>query len=230
MLTNEPKRLRLLGIDLRSRARRRAAAVLTYAAYFILMVVLDTGFEPGLSLWLKYLCMFAATIYFMTTGIFRSRGPVKRMEEQASFYHDRVVLNGLDDWSRYLYGGGYESLTHSQQHDVLLKYKVGSYLLPQANKHPGFDTEAPDERELVERNRAFARALRIMTTALFSLTGITVEGVIHHRPLGDPPSLFMTLGLAAVTLPKAIILWNEADPRDLLQPDEAGDPQSVDPR
>ena len=230
MLTNDPKRLRLFGIDLHPRPRRRAAVVLTYLVYFIVMVVLDTSFEPGVSLWLKYLCMFAATLFFTRSGVFRSYGPVKRMDERANYYHDMVLLRGLDDWSRYLYGGKYESLTPEQQHDVLMRYKVGAYLLPAKNRHAGFDPEAPDERELVERNRAFVRALQIMITSLFSLTGVMVERAVHHRSFGDMPSLFMTLGLAAVTLPRAIILWNEADPRELLQAEEPVEPQSAESR
>ena len=220
MLTNDPKRLRLLGIDLHSRARRRIAVVFTYLAYFIVMVILDTRFEPNVNLWLKYLCMLVATLYFMRSGVFRSCGPVKRMDERANFYHDMVLLRGLDDWSRYLYGGNYDALPAEQQHDVLMRYKVGAYLLPEKNKHAGFDTEAPDERELVERNRAFVRALQIMTTLLFSLTGIMVDRAVHHGRTEDMPSLFMTLGLAAVTLPRAVILWNEADPYELFQADE----------
>jgi hypothetical protein len=175
MLTNDPKRLRLLGIDLHSRGRRRAAVVITYLGYFILMIVLDDRFEPDVSLWLKYLCMFATTIFFMSSGVFNSSGPVKRMTEQANYYRDMVLLRGLDDWSRYLYGGNYESLAADQQHDVLMRYKVGGYLLPASRRHPGFDSNAPDERELAERNRAYVRALQLMTIFLFSLTGIMMQ-------------------------------------------------------
>lgn len=215
MLTNDPKRLRFLGIDLHSRHRRRAAVVFTYLAYFLVMVGLGGAFDDRQSPWTEYLIMFACTAAIMHLGLFRTRGPVKRMNEGPNMYRDRVLLRSLDDWSRYLHGGDFENLSQEQQHEVLMKYKVGNYLFPEKNRHAGFDPEAPDERELAERDRASTRALQIVTTFLFSLTGATIYDAARHRADGGPP-LFMMLALAAVTLPKAIILWYEADPRELL--------------
>jgi hypothetical protein len=217
MLTNDPKRLRLLGIDLHARTRRRAAVVITYLGYFIGIAALGTFFQDKQTPWSEYLSMFAWTLAVMHFGLFRTKGPVKRMDERPNVYRDMVLLRGLDDWSRYRHGSNFEALSAEQQHEVLMKYKVGNYLFPEKNKHAGFDPDAPDERELAERNRAYNRALQLMTTFLFSLTGVMIERAAHHRSPGDMPSLFMALGLAAVTLPKAVILWNEADPRELLE-------------
>ncbi|NYF80126.1 hypothetical protein [Granulicella arctica] len=219
MLTSDPKRLSVFGIDLHSRTRRRVAVVLTYLGYLAAIIAIGTAFDGKGHPWIEYASMAVLTAIVTTRGLFRNNGPVKRTDEpnRTGAFKDQVILRNLYDWSKYHCGDAFAALTREQQHHILLKYKVGNYLFP---KNDRYNPDKLDERELTERNRASTRALQLLTTWFAYMSGMMIAHEANHTPHQDLPSLFMEMTLAAATLPKAIILWTEPDPREALEPDE----------
>jgi hypothetical protein len=226
VLTDDPERLRFLGIDLHSRTHRRVIVVLTYLVYLVAMTVIEMAFEdrpipqsgfysfPGG--FLEVGLMYAAT-FSMAFGIFRKRGPVKSFDQsQASFksYGDKLTLETRDDWAKYLYGESFVELSPDRQDEVRHRQRPGRYLVPYKHfPEPGI----PDEREVAEANRASRRALNILGLLLALTAGQYMAGRARHiRPDGVAET-FLEFAVAALTLPKAIILWREPDPRDSSQ-------------
>ncbi len=151
MLSNDPKRLKFLGIDLHSRTRRRWVVVLAYLAYVSAMAAIGTAAEGREAFPSEHLLLFLVSFGFLLFGPLGGiRGPVK---------------------------------------DVL------------------------DERELAERNRASHRALRFLGLMLTCAAVTAALNWTTHRNSGDMTAIFLQFAVTALTLPQAIILWNEPDPR-----------------
>src|SRR5579864_9142735 len=140
VLTDDPKRLTFLGIDLHSRVRRRIVVVLTYSVFWFAMNGIEIVFEgrqvsqpsfwslsgglPELALLL--LVMFAL-VYL---GIFRENGLVKSFDEWAGpfkRYGERLILETRDDWGKYLYGDKFDVLSPEHQEDVRRRQRPGRY-------------------------------------------------------------------------------------------------------
>jgi hypothetical protein len=220
VLTDDPKRLKFFGIDLHSRKRRRIMVVFTYAVYLIAMTALETAFQdrgthdgmwPLPGGFVEVILMYGVS-FAMAFGIFRDNGPVKSFNERKSpflTYGDRIVLETRDDWAKYLYDQSFDALPSDKQDDVRLRWRPGRSLAPY--KHlfePGF----PDERELAEANRASRRALNIIALFLSITAARYATNLGRHPRADDLVVLFLEMTVAAVTLPKAVILWNEAAP------------------
>jgi hypothetical protein len=156
MLAEDPKRLQFLGLDMRSRARRRWAVLLVCASYQALMMYVPNNAVLPYRYWILW-GLSAAMIY---GGLL---GNMKSFEER----------NGVP---------------------------VGP---------PG---QIPDEREVRERDRASYKALRFLSLMLISAAANRTALLRHHSP-EDLTALFLELAVTAIVLPRAIILWNEPDPR-----------------
>lgn len=219
MLSDDPKKLRFLGIDLRSRGRRRVTVVLTYSFFVVTMAVVQTFFDyhPMQSdtwalrggFW-ELIAMLAVT-YAFSNGIFRENGPVKPFQPKRQFgcYGNRLVLETRDDWAMYLYEKSFSELTVEQQVEVRRRWRPGKYLV---KDKPFFAPGLPDERELAEAGLASRTALGIVWFLLMaSSVSFAVRGMNLHADAVTVSGL--ELAVAVFTLPKAVILWREADPR-----------------
>ncbi len=214
MLNPDPNKLRFLGIDLRSRLRRRCAVVLTFAVFFAALLSLSVEMDeskllqghsvgPVLMLVICFVC---------SLGIFRENGPVKAFNEPVwrlkGVKGGSVLLRSLDDLAEYRFGGKFDDLPAAQQNDVLGSYRVGNYFYPAAS------SKAPsrlDERERLEKDRAYSTTLASLTRYLFIMAGI-----YSARRSGISPSeavaLLFGFGFIGLNGPKATILWNEPTP------------------
>ena len=76
------------------------------------------------------------------------------------------------------------------------------------------DSEVPDERELSQRNRASYLSLRVIAVMFVCNAVGFSEGRLAHQP-DDLVAMALNYAVIAMTLPKAIILWTEPDPREL---------------
>jgi hypothetical protein len=213
MLSSDPKHLKLFGIDLRPRWRRRVLVVITYLVYEGVMIA---GYRrvafPSEQMidWVATACVIFLSIF----GLF---SPLKSFEDVrvpvggklfAGWKNPRMVMLGsLDDWSKYKYGNVFDEATEEQQKELLRTYRVGNYLVPFKGVS-GFDARVLDERELAERNEALRKTLKFLILAL--IIEATNQRLWTH-PAGG---VFLELLAAAATAPKAIVLWSEADPRE----------------
>jgi hypothetical protein len=219
MLSNDPKRFKRLGIDLRPRWLRRLAVVLTYLVYAGVSIGLHRreAFPSGeMVAWLAWIWVICFSIF----GLF---SPLKSFHDPSrpaggrlfAGWKNTVMLGSLDDWAKYKFGDVFDRVTDEQQQELLQTYRVGNYLMPYKSAS-GFDPRVPDEREWGERNWAVDRTLRFLT---FLLIVEAVETAIYETwkfPAGDA---FRDLAVIAITLPKAIVLWTEADPRESEEPE-----------
>jgi hypothetical protein len=76
------------------------------------------------------------------------------------------------------------------------------------------NSEVPDERELSQRNRASYLSLRFIAVMFVCNAVGFSEGRLAHQP-GDLVAMALYYAVVAMTLPKAIILWTEPDPREI---------------
>jgi len=216
MLSADPKKLRLLGIDMHARGRRRSAVVLTYGVYLIAMgwLVRETRSVPGLREYYGgYWLMLLASSWVMGFSFLREGGAVKRFKlpvwrvrgEEGGW----VLLRNLDDWAKYNYGDTFDALPEERQQEVLRKYRVGNYFFPASGSRT---PDRLDEREVAELDRASKRTLTLLCTFCFSLAGAyAARNAVLRRE--DVAAVLFTLGTFAMSGPKASILWNEPDPR-----------------
>lgn len=218
MLSSDPKRLRFLGIDLHSRIRRRWLVVLAYLFYFFALAAIGSAFEGRQAFPSEHLLLFIVSFGFLffapLSGI---KGPVKSFDDVrrpagGKLFGKGVILRNLDDWAKYRYGDVFDAITPEQQQKLLRVYRVGNYLLP-FKSASSFDTEIPDERELAERDRASHQALRFLGLMLICSAVIVANNWNRHGNSGDLTATFLEFAVTALTLPQAIILWHESDPR-----------------
>lgn len=210
------KNLRWLGIDMRSRWRRRAAVVVTYTAFIAAVSAAqdDRWDHPFLTMFL-----LGAVVQFL--GVFSPTfGPVKPFDDlspnrQQSKY---VFVHGLDSARDHRYDvANYDAATPEQQSDLLQTYHVGLRVYPRKQSQDGqYGLSAKlwlDEREKGERAEAQQWARRWVTTMLAVVTGQYIG--LHHDPTrGQVVGDLFWLAILGWTLPAARILWTEADPRE----------------
>lgn len=226
MLSDDPKKLRFFGIDLRSRARRRALVFFTYFLFVFAMACVQTFFDYHrvTSRWwtlpggFRELATMVVLTCAFSSGIFRENGPVKPFGLHKLFarYGDRLILETRDDLARYLYEKPLADLSLEQQAEVKRRWRAGKYL---AKDKPFFAPGLPDERELAEAGRAFRTALGILCFLLM-VSAINLASRTANLHSDALMVEGLELALAAYTLPKAIILWSEADPWEYAVPED----------
>lgn len=200
MLAAGDKRLRWAGVDLRSRWRRRAAVVLTYVGFAVLIALATDDRWAGHPR-LAGLAMVVATTVWQTVSVFRGRGPVKSFEEPT----EKVIVGGLDEWARYRYGVAcFEDASEEQKAYLLRTYRVGNYLVP---GKPWLD-----ERERAERDSVSRWALGQVAFYLAIYAGIVIGSRSTLTPI-EVGGYLWSFNLMARTLPQARVLWREDDPR-----------------
>ncbi|MGA2250916.1 hypothetical protein [Terracidiphilus sp.] len=218
MLNPDPAKVRYLGIDLHSRTRRRIVVLVTWILFFVGMSVLTFALDtPAFFRSHSAIGLYCALLFanlFTLGSVFREGSVLKRFDLPVWRLRSLggkqfVLIRDLNGWAKYQYGAPLAELSEEQQHEVLLKYRVGSYLFPaDKSKTP----ERLDEREIVVRDQASRNVLRWITLLCFCLAGSYACKAIPLRPI-DVSMTFITLGIAAFIMPKSIILWNEPDPR-----------------
>jgi hypothetical protein len=213
-MLNEAGKLKSFGIDLRSRSRRRFAVVVTFGLYVLAMLVVSVGADHSLTLQRYHLgiwLMFGLTALF-SLGIFREGGPVKAFAEPVwrvrGMKGGLVMVRSLDDLAEYRFGGRFDALTEAEQDVVLRAYRVGNYLFPAENSRA---STRLDERERIEKDRAYGATLAKLTRYLFYLAGFFAIRRTAASP-AEVVALMLTLGYFAVNGPKALILWDEPAP------------------
>jgi hypothetical protein len=218
VLNSDPKKLRFFGIDLKSRFRRRCAVVLTFAVFFIAMTGLSYGMESWKVLQ-RYRCggwLMLLVPILCSVGIFREGGPVKAFNEPVwrlkGVKGGSLLLRSLDDRAEYRFGGRFDELPAAQQNEILGSYRVGNYFFPAAS------SKAPsmlDERERVEKDRAYGATLASLTRYLV-IMGVVYADIYGVRrsviSSSDVAALLLTFGFIGLNGPKAAVLWNEPAP------------------
>jgi hypothetical protein len=230
MLVADQNRLRWLGIDMRARSKRRAAVAVTYSAYVLAVVIVLQVIPRPYQFW--FLLAISAAILLLS--VFREGGPVKSFDEARparGALRGKVMLGSLDDWARYFHGIDFALASAAQQKDVLDRYRVGNYWVPEKPEYYGA-ADVADEREVMERDRASYLSLRCLALTIAALA--LYQGALLRESWSPAANAALLLGLAitAITLPKAIVLWTEADPRDaedlrLAEPESSPRPVST---
>jgi hypothetical protein len=209
MLNNDPKRLRFLGIAMHSRVRRRIAVMATYTVAFVISVVISARVWDGLGHPYISLWVLAGVVTF--GGIFRSGGLVKSFDVPKQRDGATRMVGSLDEWAQYRYGTpSFEESSAEQQRELLDAYRVGTYLVPQDKLKPRYGM--PDEREAAERDRVSRRTLVWLASYLgYIAASFSVRSYRRVDSL-DVVATLLTMMVLALTLPKAMVLWEEADP------------------
>lgn len=211
MLATDAKKLRWMGIDFHKRWRRRAAVLITYLCFLLIL-----GEMTGDSRWLEHaylrlVALCALTFALQAISVFRNGGLVKSFED----YHKGacgkyMIVGSLDEWARYRYGvAGFEEASAEQQKELLRTYRVGNYLVPAK----ALDNPLLDERERAERDKTLRWVLGRVSFLLAMFTG---SAAIQRNPYSpfDVAALLWTFFILTITLPQARVLWTEPDPRD----------------
>jgi len=162
--------------------------------------------HPYLALWL-----LAAVVSF--GGTFRNGGMVKSFDVRKQRAGAMMMVGSLDEWAQYKYGTpNFEESSAEQQSELLSAYRVGTYLVPQdkLRRRDGL----PDEREAAERDRVSRRTLVWLASYLVYIAASF--SVQHQRKIDglDVVATLLSLAVLAMTLPKAMVLWEEADPEE----------------
>jgi hypothetical protein len=210
------KRLCWLGIDMRSRWRRRVAVVVTYVASFAAPIMIASGQWWGHPI----LVPLAVLGLISSIGIFSPWGPVKSFDLRTPAEPSgspNVIVNGLDQLARYRYGVvDYEAADETQKSDLLQTYHVGMRLYP---RRPDLDEQwginpqdRLDERDLKQRDRASVRTLQFLSILMVSGM-VTTASQATSWTAADVFAVMLTYFVISLTGPKAWVLWTEPDPR-----------------
>jgi hypothetical protein len=208
--------MRWLGMDMRSRRRRRWAV---FGCYVLLFVVLDRIGAHGrwtAHPYIVFLSMVALSVVWEPSSIFGKYGPVK--DRNRPFLQlgkmGYVRVGGLDERARYRFGvESFEMASEEQKSELLNTHKAGTYWMPKdRDKTPWLD-----EREQRERDSAERWALNQIIKILGGLVGIWFSEMGGHGKLDgySAVTILLFVVLLAQTLPKARILWTEADPQEM---------------
>jgi hypothetical protein len=213
MLNTNAGNLRILGIDMHARWRRQVAVVVSYAAFAVAMLSIQAQIWDafGHPYWVMWVMSFA--LVFL--GVFRDGALVKSFFVPKQQPAQMLMVGSLDEWARYKYGTtGFEGSSAEQQEDLLKKYRVGTYLMPRSGSRE-HRPWLPDEREAGERDRASRRTLVLLGTYMTSMAGVYSNHSDGLTKAQDVVALLLQLVVMAITLPKAIVLWEEPDPREI---------------
>lgn len=209
MLNNDPHKLRFLGINMHSRTRRRVAVVLTYVVSYVISLVVDARVWDGWGYPFVVLWVLSAAVAF--GGIFRNGGLVKSFDvPKPPRAGAMMIVGSLDEWARYKYGTpSFEESSAEQQEELLAAYRVGNYLVPQDKLHAAYGL--PDEREAMQRDQASRRTLVWLSSYI---TYVAASYSVRHGKVDslDIVTTLVSMGVLALTLPKAMVLWEEPDP------------------
>ena len=212
MLNTNTANLRILGIDMQARWRRRVAVVASYAVFAVAMLSIQAQIWDAFGH--PYWVMWVMSFVLVFLGVFRDGALVKSFFVPKQAPAEMLMVGSLDEWARYRYGTtGFEESSAQQQEDLLKRYRVGTYLMPRSGSRE-HRPWLPDEREAGERDRASRRTLVLLGSYMTSLAGI----YSRHSALTktqDVVALMLQLVVMAITLPKAIVLWEEPDPREV---------------
>ena len=212
MLNTNTANLRFLGIDMQARWRRRVAVVASYTVFGVAMLSIQAQIWDAFGH--PYWVMWVMSFVLVFLGVFRDGALVKSFFVPKQAPAEMLMVGSLDEWARYRYGTtGFEESSAQQQEDLLKRYRVGTYLMPRSGSRE-HRPWLPDEREAGERDRASRRTLVLLGSYMTSLAGI----YSRHSALTktqDVVALMLQLVVMAITLPKAIVLWDEPDPREV---------------
>ena len=119
-----------------------------------------------------------------------------------------IVVSSLDDRATLRYGAEFDALTPGQQHDILSRYQVGTYLLP----------NTPSLAEQHSEQAATLRAHRILRRALIPFLAVYWAGWQWLTPgylracWTNAPIVLGVLIALVLGLPRLLHLWTWRDP------------------
>jgi hypothetical protein len=202
--------MKWMGIDLRARWKRRVAVVATSVAYFIFI-----GWASELKLphhaesWLILAGYLWLGFFSVLAGIDWARAKWITSGD--------VIVNNIDDWSLYMFGKNFASLSEADKNFLLPRYRTGThYLSARFSRDPAIRSSAAgwsDEREKYEYQKAVFRTVRWLSRfAMVSAGGYAVA----RNPIdGMEIAASIIFFVSAMQLgPRAILLWETPDPRD----------------
>jgi hypothetical protein len=124
-----------------------------------------------------------------------------------------IPVSSLDDRAMYEFGVEFDKLTEAQQHEMLRRYRVGTYIT----------NYFPDELEARQEADAHMRAYAAMRLLLLPLVFVYWLGWLW-LPQGrvragwtDAPTVLVWAALFVLALPQMIQMWTE--------PDDPGEPR-----
>jgi hypothetical protein len=126
----------------------------------------------------------------------------------------RVVrVSSLDEWAMVEFGVELDRLTEAQQHDLLRRYRVGTYIT----------NNFPDELQVAQEAQAHVQAYSFMRVLFPPLVVVYWLGWLW-LPQGrlragwtDAPTVMIWIALLVLALPQMIQMWTE--------PDDIGEPR-----
>jgi hypothetical protein len=213
------KPLRWLGIDMRTRWRRRVVVVLTYAVFFVVRAWLDLWQGYG---WLTPVKgMFALVLAIEFLSVFRDGLILKSFEEvrrHGSYKNQPGAKFGMRIGKKMLTSRLKSSLrfqlmsSTAQEEELKRVEQRVEQSFPYEIRED--DPDGLDERERAERNHASRGMVRFLTTML--ICG-AIDAAMNGRSWKASDVVNFLLGLLVIvrTGPKALVLWREPDPREL---------------
>lgn len=218
MLSDEAK-LHWWRLDMRPRTRRRVTVVCTYVALITFSIAMsECGGHPvwamaGLVVGIELLVWLSV---MRRNGIVKRFEPKLKLAMQIKGMGEVVWVEGLDQWAHYFYdAASFEAASPEQKDQLLSRFKAGKRLF--RAKRTETDTPWLDERELKERDSAERWTVRQAMLLLSAGAGVYTSQAMKQRPVHalEVATGFFMCCVALQTLPRARVLWTEADPRDM---------------
>jgi len=208
--------MRWWGLDVRSRRRRRWALSGFYAVLFVVFAGVGTTSRWTAHPYIVLLSLVVAAAVLGRLSILGKRGPMRDRERPALRLGkiEYVSVSGLDERARYRFGlESFDAASEAQKNELLNTHWGGTRYMPNERDK----TLWLDEREQRDWDSAERWALQQVIKILGILTGIWLSEMARYGKLDgySVVTLLLYVGLAAMTLPKARVLWTEVDPREL---------------
>ena len=202
--------MKWMGIDLRARWKRRVAVVTTSIAYFVFV-----GWASELKL-PYHAAAWVILAGYLWLGFFSVLAGIDWARAKWISSGD-VILNSIDDWSLYMFGENFASLSEADKNFLLPRYRTGThYLSARLSRDPALRDSAagwPDEREKREYEKAMIRTARWLS--IFAMCAAGGYSVARNPIDGMEITASIILFVSAMQLgPRAILLWETPDPRE----------------
>jgi hypothetical protein len=201
--------LRWLGIDMRSRWRRRVTVVVTYLVSIGVAGWLSSWHGSGWITPVKALFGLLFAIEFLT--IFREGGLVKSFKEPPRPFTVRTGGKVGLRWGRFLVRSSarFRFTTPEKQQGMLRRLDESFPYTIQPDESPN----APDEREKSVADIASRRTLQFLSVIL-GYNAVSAGMQAKSWTASEVVAMMLSYLVIARTGPQARVLWSEPDPRD----------------
>lgn len=202
--------MKWMSIDLRARWKRRVAVVATSVAYFLFV-----GWASELKL-PYHAAAWLILAGYLWLGFFSVLAGIDWARARWISSGD-VILNNIDDWSLYMFGENFASLSEADKNFLLPRCRTGThYLSARLSRDPAIRSSSAgwsDEREKREYEKAMIRTMRWLS--FFAMCAAGGYSVARNPIDGMEIATSVIFFVSAMQLgPRAILLWETPDPRE----------------